>query len=305
MNIYALVSITCKAITPPNCDNTCFYFSIKQSIPVYVPFNSVEAYKKADGWKDFSNIQPIPAYALIDGEPYTNNSQYNEYYISYSRTFNNTAWQALYIPFSMSYDDWKDDFDVAYINGIRQIDTNDDNVIDETIMDVYKIEEGSLIPNTPYLIKSKTTGDKIISVNNATLYGAKENSIDCSTTITKYTITGTYSTIPASILVENEYYAMGGGSVIMTDGESNLKPFRWYMKIEARSPIYNVASSSNTAKTITINVLGEEGEATGITQVSRNDKTISRIYDLNGRAVNENALKSGMYIKNGKKFVIK
>ena len=202
-------------------------------------------------------------------------------------------------------DDWKDDFDIAYINGIRQIDTNDDNVIDETIMDVYRIEEGSLIPNTPYLIRAKTTGEKTISVNNATLYEAKETSIDCSTTISKYIFTGTYETIPASTLIENEYYAMGGGSVIMTDGESDLKPYRWYMKIEARNPIYNVANTPNAAKAITINVIDEEGEATGISQVSQNDKLTSRIYDLNGRVVNENALKPGIYIKNGKKFVIK
>ena len=209
MDCTGLTSITCEASTP-NAYYDAFA-RVDSSIPVFVPENSVSAYKGAEGWKYFANIQAIPDYVIAEGIPYTNNySLLNRSDISYTRTFNNTKWQALYIPFSLSYDDWKDDFDVAYINGIRQIDTNDDNVIDETIMDVYKIEEGSLIPNTPYLIKSKTTGDKIISVNNATLYGAKENSIDCSTTITKYTITGTYSTIPASILVENEYYAMGG-----------------------------------------------------------------------------------------------
>ena len=98
---------------------------------------------------------------------------------------------------------------------------------------------------------------------------------------------------------------MGGGSVIMTDGESDLKPYRWYLKVEDSSPIYNAAKTSNAAKTITINVIDEEGEATGISQVSQNDKLTSRIYDLNGRVVNENALKPGIYIKNGKKFVIK
>ena len=300
-----LTSITCEANTPPNCGYHCFD-DIDKSIPIYVPANSFEVYKVANGWKDFTNIQAIPTtYTLTDGELYNIGSQREGCDISYTRTFNNDKWQALYIPFSLNYNDWKDDFDIAYINGVRQIDTNDDNVIDETIMDVYRIEEGSLIPNTPYLIRAKTTGEKTISISNATLYEAVENSIDCSTTIVKYTFTGTYNTIPASTLIENEYYAMGGGSVIMTDGESDLKPFRWYLKIEARNPIYNVANIPNAAKNITIKVLGEEGEATGITQMSHNDKTISRIYDLNGRAVNENPLKSGMYIQNGKKLVIK
>ncbi len=304
-NCINLTSIISESNTPPYCHDDCFY-GVNKSISVYVPVNSIDTYNNANKWKAFKNIQPIPTtQTLIDGELYINNLKFNGCDISYTRNFNNTAWQALYIPFSLNYDDWKDDFDVAYINGIRQIDTNNDNVIDETIMDVYRIEEGSLIPNTPYLIRAKTTGEKTISVSNATIFEAVENRIDCSTTIAKYTFTGTYETIPASTLIENEYYAMGGGSVIMTDGESDLKPFRWYLKVEARSPMYNVSNSLNAAKAITINVLGEEGETTGISQMPQNDKTVSHIYDLNGRAINENTLKPGMYIRNGKKLVIK
>ena len=42
-------------------------------VRVYVPANSVEAYKKADEWKDFTNIQAIPnTYTFIDGYVYTN-----------------------------------------------------------------------------------------------------------------------------------------------------------------------------------------------------------------------------------------
>ena len=77
-------------------------------------------------------------------------------------------------------EDWKDDFEVAYINGVRQLDTNDDGIIDKTIMDVVKIKSGVTTPNTPYLIKSKTTGEKTISVNNATLHKSEEKSEDCS-----------------------------------------------------------------------------------------------------------------------------
>jgi hypothetical protein len=201
----------------------------------------------------------------------------------------------------MSYDDWKDDFEVAYINSIHQYDKDDDGIIDETSMEVVKIKNGSLIPNTPYLIRAKTTGEKTISVTNTTLYIAEQKSIDCSTTLAKYTFTGTYNTISASKLIANNYYAMGGGSLVITDGTSDLKPYRWYMNIESRSPMYNV---SNAAKGISINVVGEEDEVTGIEQVQvANDN--SPVYDLNGRIVSENGLKAGVYIKNGKKIVIK
>lgn len=237
--------------------------------------------------------------SLRDGDIYTQTSTSKAKSISYTRTFNNTAWQALYIPFSMSYRDWKDNFEVAYINNLRQLDTDDDGVVDKTIMDIVKIKEGSLIPNNPYLIKAKSVGEKTISVSNATLYEAKENSIDCRTTIAEYTFTGTYNAISASTLIANNYYTMGGGALIMTDGSSGLKPYRWYMKIEPRSPMYNV---SNAAKTISINVVGEE--TTGVKELQMtNDKL--PVYDMNGRKVNENNLKSGIYVKNGKKFVVK
>ena len=243
----------------------------------------------------------VSKHNLIDGNAYSQNKVYSDQDIYYTRIFNNTKWQSLYIPFSMSYSDWKNDFEVAYINNLRQIDKNDDGVIDETIMDIVKIKNGSLIPNTPYLIRAKTTGEKTISVANTTLYTAVQKSIDCSTTLAKYTFTGTYNTISASRLIANNYYAMGGGSLVITDGTSDLKPYRWYMNIESRSPMYNV---SNAAKGISINVVGEEDEVTGIEQVQvANDN--SPVYDLNGRIVNENGLKAGVYIKNGKKIVIK
>ena len=211
----------------------------------------------------------------------------------------------------MSYDDWKDDFDVAYINGIRQLDKDDNGTIDETIMDIIKIKSGSTVPNTPYLIKAKKTGEKTLSVSNATLYAAEEKSIDCRTTIVEYTFTGTYNTIPSATMIANNYYAMGGGELIQSDGSNDLKPYRWYMKAESRNSSYN---ANNAAKTITINVVGdEEEETTGVRELFAcspasqfqitNDEL--PVYDLNGRKVNENNLKPGIYVKNGKKFVVK
>ena len=294
--------IICEASIPPSCYDKCFS-DINKSIPVYVPTNSVEQYKVADGWKEFTNIQAIPTtYTLKDGETFINGLRLDRCDISYTRTFNNTAWQALYIPFSLNYADWKDDFEVAYINGVRQLDKDDDGIIDETIMDVIKIKSGSTSPNMPYLIKAKKTGKKTFSVSNTTLYPAEENSVDCSTTIAKYTFTGTYNAIPSATMIANGYYAMGGGDLIQSDGSNDLKPYRWYMKVESRNPSYN---ASNAAKTITFNVIDEEGETTtGIEELQMTNYK-SPVYDLNGRKVNENNLKPGIYVKNGKKFVVK
>ena len=50
-----IASITCKAVNPPTSWGNCFY-SIDKSIPLYVPEESVEAYSKAEGWNEFTNI---------------------------------------------------------------------------------------------------------------------------------------------------------------------------------------------------------------------------------------------------------
>ena len=271
---------------------------------LYVPSALYDEYCSTSPWSKFKNIVKMPdePIKLTDGETFANVKQRDDQAISYTRYFNNTKWQALYIPFSLNYNDWKDDFEIAYINGIRQLDKDDNGIIDETIMDIIKIKSGSTASNTPYLIRARTIGEKTLSVSNTTLYAAEEKSIDCRTTIVEYTFTGTYSTIPSATMIANKYYAMGGGDLILSDGSNDLKPYRWYMKAESRNSSYN---ASNAAKTITINVIGEEEEeTTGISQLQiTNDKL--HVYDLNGRKVNENSLKPGIYVKNGKKFIVK
>jgi len=53
-----LTSVTCEANTPPTCDRSFFRGRVSKSIPLYVPAESVEAYKAADQWKDF-DVQAI------------------------------------------------------------------------------------------------------------------------------------------------------------------------------------------------------------------------------------------------------
>ena len=57
-NCSGLTSIACEATTLPFCDSDRFG-GVNKSIPVYVPVNSIEAYKKASEWSTFTNIQAI------------------------------------------------------------------------------------------------------------------------------------------------------------------------------------------------------------------------------------------------------
>ncbi len=61
MSCVGLKSITSLAVTPPTCGEKVF-LSVDKSIPVYVPKASLEAYKSADGWKEFTTF-------YVKGEP--------------------------------------------------------------------------------------------------------------------------------------------------------------------------------------------------------------------------------------------
>ena len=231
--------------------------------------------------------------------------------ITYTRTFNNTEWQALYVPFAMSYDDWKEDFDVAKINDIHQFDVNNDGDFDDaedkTIMEMLKVNNGTLKANNPYMIRAKSTGEKSITIENATLMPTEVNSIDCSSVERKYVFTGTYNTIDGETMVNNKYYAMSGGGVKYTTSTSvSLKPFRWYMQIMDRD-----GQLLESAAEIKVVVSGEDDwDVTGIESVKDGDGTF-KVYSIGGVLVRSvkaadikqatEGLPKGLYIVNGKK----
>ena len=58
-NCSALTDMTVMAIVPPTTGWDAFD-GVSSSIPVYVPAESLEAYKTAEVWKGFTNLQAIP-----------------------------------------------------------------------------------------------------------------------------------------------------------------------------------------------------------------------------------------------------
>ena len=55
----SLTAISCKAMTPPTIKDSYTFEGVDKSIPVYVPANSVDAYKSAAYWGEFINIMGI------------------------------------------------------------------------------------------------------------------------------------------------------------------------------------------------------------------------------------------------------
>lgn len=64
-NNLAFTSITCKAVTPPTITSSAFP-NIDREIPLYVPAESIDLYKSATDWKEFTNILSLGQATAID-----------------------------------------------------------------------------------------------------------------------------------------------------------------------------------------------------------------------------------------------
>ena len=299
----ALSSITFKGNTPPTFGNDVFDY-VNKSIIAYVPANSLEAYKNALEGLGFSDIRAVTSISLNDNSnAYTRNTQIDDADVSYTRDFSK-YWEPLYIPFSLKYEDWKDDFEIAYINAIHQYDTNDDGDIDKTVLEFVKIKSGSTYPNTPYIIRAKEKGKKTLSAKYVTLYESDVNQIKCSTTAQEFIFTGNYKKVSTMDLMAyyTNKYTMHLGDINYINLITGVGAYRWYMEIKERDTVYGINNNSANAKEISINVVGEE--TTGIADI-QHPSPDTPTFDLNGRRVNEKNLKPGIYVKNGKKFVVK
>ena len=219
--------------------------------------------------------------------------------ISYNRTFNNTNWQALNVPFEIPVTaEFLEHFEVAYMNNVHQYDDDDDGTIDRTIVEFFKMKSGTLKANYPYVIKAKATGTKTITVNEATLYATAENSVDCRSTQYEYVFKGTYSRMEEDELTG--CYAMSGGGWKTLSAGSHLNPFRVYLRITPRE------SGLAPLKSIGMRIIGEDGETTEINSqfiIDNSPLEEAPVFDLAGRRV-ENPT-GGIYIVNGKKVVIR
>ena len=227
--------------------------------------------------------------------------------ISYTRTFNNTEWQALYLPFAMSYSDWSTDFEMARINDVHQFDDDDDGTIDRTTLEVIKLKDGGTTKaNTPYLIKAKSTGQQTITVSDTKLYRAQEKEYSVSSWDTSFTFGSTYSPMSATDIANWGYLVLGGGSLHPIDpAAGTLSSYRWYLKITDRDG--NPKPNYNSVK---LRVLDADG-TTVLEEVElAQEASENQVYDLSGRRVSltpgsNSQLRKGIYIINGKKVFVK
>ena len=310
----SLKTVYAQSIVPPSYP-TYFHNNVYDNATLYVPnkSNALLRYFGNELWGKFFNIEEfdmskledltpdtdlpqVESVTLTDGTPYTRDEKCMVVTLSYTRNFSNTNWQALYVPFQMSYEDWQADFDVAAINMFHQYDDDEDGVFDRTLLEVRHVKSGTLKANHPYLIRAKSTGSKTITLHNAALYRAVENELTCSSTEINYTFTGTYAGVSGTDMFTNDYYSMGGGTLHRAaSSDNNLVPFRWYLKMESRDGQIITPPAS-----VRVKVFGDDDEVESISTADM-QAAPALIHSIDGRTARTG--QKGVFIMNGKKIL--
>lgn len=241
------------------------------------------------------------AVTLTDGEAYNSPVDIEVADFKYIRTFDAYKWQPLYVPFRMSLEQ-------LTANGLSVATPVDIEVVDETItrLNVQKLKSGSSKANYPSLIRCESDGEKTIELADVTLSAAKEGAIDCMSMTRYYVFNGVYQANKnlASNSEDAINYIIKDGGLVLRNDDDVPAPQSWYMNVTIRKNPFGGADEplSSDAKVMPIYVIGE-GYATGIENVNAAEEHIQQgIYDLQGRKLNQEP-ESGIYIKDGKKYV--
>lgn len=238
--------------------------------------------------------------------------------VTYERTFKNNNWQALYLPFDLTYSDYRSDMiEIAEIIGVTEY-LDADNNITFFYLTAEVLDPDDVIPaHTPCVIRSITANElgvgRDIDVTKGTDSGTptrvlkaaleKNTMVLESKNGNRYNLVGQYTkrntaTIQAEDGVDyKDIYAMAGGTLKKAGGANvTLGAYRWYLSIEPAA-----GNSTMMFKFGNFN----QGNATSVDEIvvdSDADRSDNIYYDLSGRAV-DNPVK-GIYIYNGKKVYL-
>lgn len=149
----------------------------------------------------------------------------------------------------------------------------------------------SLVAGTPYLIKTNVEGIESFTVDNVNIVTSTE---DVSGAETNYQLDGKFKGTFVKTVVPDKCLFISGNKFYYSVGLTNIKAFRgWF---ELRAVLDEVIS---TAAPVYINVGGETTKVEGLTI----DQMDDNYYTLDGRLVKTPG--KGVYIKNGKKVIVK
>lgn len=223
----------------------------------------------------------------------------NQYNVTLNRTFGANKWYSVVLPFSVSQKQMKDVFG----DGVKVLHYSD---VTGTDLNLFEHFYQMIVGGTPVLVKPSVAVTNPV-FNNVTLTSKKVVDIEN----TGFKCTGSWDNVDFpeySYFIDaktNSFYQYDPTKVETGTVKPHAGAFRsWVIASE----------NASTAKQLTMHINGieEQGETTAIwNAISGNDdaEVASKgIYSLSGQKMNAadtRSLPKGIYIVNGKKFIVK
>ena len=222
-----------------------------------------------------------------------------------TKNYTNTGWNAFFVPFDFTLtNEMLNDFEFVTLYAIALENGNGSPAISYK-----KMKAGDKIEAFfPCLIKAKAMGEQKLNVGEVDYKSIKGvTPKDCSS------ITELYTFHP---VMENTYIAAKHGYYLNSKQnsfvynihpEAYIQPLRYYMTIQDRGDMSYIEPANGGASKVKICVIGEN-EPTGITDLVDDAANASgKVYNLQGVVVGNTTegLPKGVYIKNGRKIIVK
>ena len=251
----------------------------------------------------------VDVMTLTDNDTYTATSNYAVTSATYQKTLGEdriNKHQAWLVPFdyTITADD-TEKFSFYKINMIANAPDPSQNAGDDIWVFLKKVDAGTVLhANMPYVYKPKeAVTDYAFTTENAVMKAKQTDEIATMQTMEDtYTLFGTYE--PTTATADDPFYYINtsGTMSLGNDGMVTVGAFRWIMRKASK-----FGGSSSAAYAPTIRFFdGDENGATGIDSVNGSGVTVngsSAYYDLQGRKVEQP--KKGLYIRNGRKVIVK
>lgn len=208
--------------------------------------------------------------------------------VTLKRSMVANEWNTICLPFTVTEDKAK----VAFGNDVKIVELDENATVDPNVLSFKASKE--IAAATPYLIKPSAVADEYTFEN----VDITNKAADFSTGNADVAFKGIYNTVDITkdvVEFGETYYAafLGAGNKIYKAGTGMTKGFRAYFAIPK--------DAAASALRVVI-----DGTATSIKNIdSEVVESNAPVYNLQGQRVDGNNLTPGIYVKAGKKFVVK
>lgn len=148
-----------------------------------------------------------------------------------------------------------------------------------------------LTAQQPYLIQADEAQTEFL-FKDVTSFRTSTEAADLNISKDGVLFQGTYAPMEAGTMA-GKYGVVPAGDFKKGSAKATMKGFRAYFELPT------------DAGAVSVNILEEDGSVTRISGVELNETVTGDVYDLSGRKMNATTLKPGIYVKNGKKVIVK